>query len=63
MTAFGFSEEFVDWELDGLRGWAYHSWAKENEASIWGSNMERRSPGYVKREWNKLMKEYYDKKK
>ena len=54
------SADFIDWELDGAQGWAYANWARENEASVWGDRLEKTSPGYVKQEYNNLMKEYHD---
>ena len=63
MKAFGWTEDHVDWELDGAQGWAYANWARENEACVWGSSERRRSPGYVKQEYDRLMKQYNDQKK
>lgn len=63
MKVFGWSPEFIDWELDGVQGFAYSNWARENEVSLWGGGEERKSPGYVKAEFNKLMKEYRESKK
>ncbi len=46
------TEERIMWELDGDKGWAMYSWARENQASVWGSGERRTSPGYVKQQLN-----------
>ena len=60
MKTYGYTGDFIDWELDGAQGWAESNWARENEASVWGDRLEKQTPGYVKQEYNKLMKEYHD---
>lgn len=62
MQAFGMSADYVDWELDGAQGWAYANWARERERSVWGDSVVRKSPGYVKQEYNNLMEQYHDAK-
>lgn len=62
MATYKWTPDFIDWELDGAQGWAYANWAVENENSVWGSGVERKSPGYVKQEFNKLMQQYHDAK-
>ena len=51
--------DFIDWELDGAQGWAYANWARENEASIFGNSLTMKTPGYVKQEYNELMRQYH----
>lgn len=61
MKAYGFSPDFIDWELDGSQGWAYANWARQNEATMFGGGVENKSPGYIKQEWKRLMDQYYGK--
>ena len=50
MKAYHFTERFVDWELDGDKGWALYNWARQQENSVWGSGERPASPGYLKQE-------------
>lgn len=62
MKAYGFASDYIDWELDGAHGWAYANWAVENEATVFGSSMEKKSDGYVRQEWKNLMEQYHGSK-
>ena len=62
MRSFGFTPEFIDWELDGAQGWAYYNWARENAVSMMGGGIENKTPAYVKQEFEILMKQYRDSK-
>lgn len=44
--------------ITGAKGWVYYNWAVENEATVWGSRKERKSPGYVKQEYLKRLAEF-----
>jgi hypothetical protein len=50
MKTFGWTPEYVLEDITGAHGWAYRNWALENEATMLGSAMERRTPGYVRQE-------------
>ena len=54
MRTFGWTPDFVRKGITGAEGWIYYNWAMENEASIWGSGLDRRTPGYVKQEFEQL---------
>ena len=60
MEAYGWSADYVDWELDGAEGQAYCNWARENKSSFWGDKPRYKTEGYVKQEYQKLMQQYYD---
>lgn len=62
MKEFGFTPEFIDWELDGAQGWAYFNWSRENESSAFGDRLENKSPAYVKQEFENLMRQYRESK-
>ena len=55
MKAFGWTPDQIRKRIPGAQGWAYYNWARENEASVWGSNLERKSPGYVKQEYERIL--------
>lgn len=55
MKAFpGWTADFIRKRLPGAQGWAYHAWAVENEASLFGASLERRGDGYVQQEAKRL---------
>lgn len=56
MSTFHWSEAYTCEELSGSQGWAYYSWAIENRATVWGSNIERVGKGYVGQEVQRLKK-------
>ena len=49
MKAYGWTPEFCDFEITGAEGWSYWAWARQNEATIWGSHIEP-VEGYVAQE-------------
>lgn len=49
--------EYIRTVLVGAHGWVYYNWAKENERDAWGALVERKSDGYVRQEFKRLMKE------
>ena len=51
-----FTLDFVRKRLPSGQGWAYYAWAVENEASVWGGGVEKKSAGYVKQERQRLEK-------
>ena len=57
MQAFGWKPDFVKWGIDGAEGWVYYNWARQNEASFWGSN-ERSTEGYLKQEIRAILKQH-----
>jgi len=58
MATFGWSRDHVMFEVPGAEGWVWYNWATENEATVWGQELERRSPGYVKREKERLLRQW-----
>ena len=50
MKAFGYMEQFVDFGLDGDKGWVLYNWARQSEATVWGTGEVPVSPGYIKQE-------------
>jgi hypothetical protein len=58
MKAYGWTADYIRFDLIGAQGWVYYNWALENEASVWGSSIRPASAGYVKQEWNKLMERH-----
>ena len=51
-----------DWEdvtmgMTGAQSWALHAWAVENEARVWGGQVRRSCPGYVRQETLRLFEE------
>lgn len=55
MRSYGWSADYVADELDGAQGWVYANWARENEASVWGSGIERVGDGYVRQETKRIL--------
>jgi len=53
MKAYGWTPDFVRKGITGAQGWVYANWALENESSVWGGGLERKSDGYLKQEWKK----------
>lgn len=53
--ACGFTAEYVRKRLPGAQGWVYYYWALENEASVFGTGLERKSDGYVKQEMKRRL--------
>ena len=51
------TEQHIAEELTGAQGWMLYVWAVENEARMWGGNLRRTSPGYVKSEIMRLLGE------
>lgn len=43
-------EQFVDFGLDGDKGWVLYNWARQSEATVWGTGEVPVSPGYIKQE-------------
>lgn len=56
MATFRWSEEYVCEEQSGAKMWAYYNWALENRATVFGSVIERVTPGYVARELDLILK-------
>lgn len=56
MMAYGWTADYVRFELSGAQGWAYLAYAKEHMATVWGSGYSRSSPGYIKQEIERLLK-------
>lgn len=56
MRSYQWKPDFVRYEITGAEGWVYYNWALENESSVWGSGLEKKSPGYLKQEINRLLK-------
>ncbi len=54
MQTFGWSEQHVCEEITGAQGWAYYTWAVENRAILFGSEIQRASLGYVAQEIKRL---------
>jgi hypothetical protein len=50
MEAFRWDERYVKWKITSAKGWAFHAWATEHKASIWGTGMTRSTPCYVAQE-------------
>ena len=50
-----FNREFVWDELPMIEGWAYFSWAYENDAMNQLGGVSRTSPSYIKQESEKLI--------
>jgi hypothetical protein len=40
MSFFGWSEDYVR-RMNGAQGWVWYNYAKENQASFWGSSLVR----------------------
>lgn len=57
MKSFGWSEDYVRKGITGAKGWVFYNWAIENEASIWGDRLERKTDGYVKQEKKKILEQ------
>jgi hypothetical protein len=55
--AYGWSVNHIRKEITSAQGWVYYNWALENEASVWGDRLDRKSDGYVKQERKKIFKE------
>jgi hypothetical protein len=53
MKTFGWTPDYVMEEITGAQGWVYRNWALENEATMWGESLVRRTPGYVRQEMEK----------
>jgi hypothetical protein len=53
MKTYGWTPEYIDTEIVGCRLWAYWAWARQNEASFWGSSIEPVA-GYIAQEIKKL---------
>ena len=62
MKTYGWTADYVRFEVTGAEGWIYYNWATENEASVWGSGVVNKTPSYVKQEWLKLMKAHNGRK-
>lgn len=50
MSCYGWSEQYVRTGLSSAKGQVFANWALENEMTMFGSVVERRSPGYLKQE-------------
>lgn len=50
MRCFGWTPDYIRKGITGAQGWAYFAWALENEMSMFGSSVERKSDGYIKQE-------------
>lgn len=57
MEAYGWTPDYVRWDLNGAEGWVYYNWARQNKASVWGSNEKPVTDGYLKQEIRRIMKE------
>jgi hypothetical protein len=55
MKCYGWSAEHIQYDITGAQGWVYYYWALENEASVWGTGLVNKSPGYLKQEWQKIL--------
>lgn len=55
MSFYGWSEDYVLRRLIGARGWVYYNYAVENQASVWGNNIERRTDGYIAKEVKSIL--------
>ena len=51
------TRDYIWDELDGAEGWVWVNWARENEASVWGTGIRVKGGGYVAQERRRLMKE------
>ena len=60
MKAYGWTADYIRFEITGAEGWIYYNWAYENEASVWGSGV-RAVDGYVKQEWKQIIKSWQTK--
>lgn len=58
MEAFGWTPEYVRWELNGAEGWVYYNWARQNKASVWGTNERMTGDGYLKQEIAAILKKH-----
>jgi len=56
MKTYGWTLDYVRKGITGAQGWVYYNWACENESSLWGRSLVRKSPGYVKQEYMSQMK-------
>lgn len=47
MEAFKWTEPYCKWKVTSAKGWAFHAWATEHKASVWGTGQVRSTPCYV----------------
>ena len=52
-----FTLDYVRKRLTTAQGWAYYAWARENEATMLGAGLDRKSSGYVRQERERLERE------
>ena len=58
MKTYGWTQDYVRKGLTGAQGWAFYNWALESEsrnAGVWGAVLDRKSPGYVKQEMQRML--------
>ena len=58
MSTYHWTPEYVRWELNAAEGWAYYNWARQNRASVWGSDEKTTSPGYLKQEIDSILRHH-----
>jgi hypothetical protein len=57
MATYRFTEDYILWELDGSKGWAYFAWAVAHEASLHGTGVNIVRGGYIKAERDRILKQ------
>lgn len=41
--------------MTGMKGWVYYNWSLENETSLFGGGVRRRTKGYVAQEIDRIL--------
>ena len=57
MKTFGWTHEHCRKGMTSAEGWVWFYWALENEATLFGSSLERKGRGYVDQESKRLFDE------
>jgi hypothetical protein len=56
MREMKFSLHQLRFEMTGAETWVWYNWARENLLTAFGPVYRRSTSGYVKQEWERLMK-------
>lgn len=56
MKEYGWKPDYIRLELSGAQGWVWYNWSIENESSLLGERLERKTPGYVAQERERLLR-------
>lgn len=55
MKVFGWTPDFISYEITGAEGWVYYNWAIEHEMTAFGPIFKATTAGYVKQEFEALL--------